>query len=206
MSIYFLRHGQTNWNKAGRWQGCSEVPLNETGLLQSQAVAECLFQEGANPLQVISSPRGRAQTTAQIVADKLCLEIAVEPDFAELELGEYEGKLTTDLERAYPVAFPAWLASYHQLAAPGGESLEAGLTRVRPQLMYWLDQAGRNDLVIVAHQAVNMVMKLCLANQPVENWKRSVLRSYKQSNSQIDIWSTTRPHHFLRRIEAEYGC
>jgi probable phosphoglycerate mutase len=67
--FYFLRHGQTNWNLEGRYQGHSDVPLNATGIAQARAAAACLA--GVPIARIVASPLIRALVTAAIVGEKI---------------------------------------------------------------------------------------------------------------------------------------
>lgn len=212
MLIYFCRHGQTDWNKAGRWQSRSEVPLNATGLAQSQAVAATLAQglSKQEKPSVMASPMGRAQQTAAVIAEALGLVPQTEPLFIELDLGDFEGRLHSDL-LAEEASFAEWFTSYHLLAAPNGESLADGVARVRPALQQLLAAQPEGGLVIVAHQAINMAMKVLLTGESLATVSDKTLAGYKQSNAQIDIWRVAHGDktdddlrgEFIERIEVE---
>src|SRR5271167_1540411 len=72
--IYLVRHGETDWNAAERWQGHTDIPLNATGRAQADAVAEAL--SGAGLAGVVASDLSRAQETANIIAARLGIGVA----------------------------------------------------------------------------------------------------------------------------------
>lgn len=194
MTLYFVRHGQTDWNKALRWQGgAADTELNQTGREQAEAVAAYFVELGfaergaldrpARPAYVLSSPLKRAQYTAAKIADALGLHVVIEGAFRELNLGDYEGKTTPELEQQYGAVFTHWLSRHHQIAPPGGENLQQGIARMAPALQSWIAQR-QGPLIIVAHQAILMAMKASLS----DDLSDQALASYKQANFEIDVW------------------
>lgn len=95
MEFVFLRHGQTDWNLAGRLQGRSDRPLNATGREQAQAATQRLT--GMVIDAVVSSPLQRAQQTAEAVATACDLPLTIEPRLVERNFGMLEGRLVRDL-------------------------------------------------------------------------------------------------------------
>src|SRR5260370_25534521 len=69
--LYLARHGETDWNAAGRWQGHTDIPLNAKGRAQAEAVASAL--QGAGLSGIVSSDLSRAYETAKIVGERLGL-------------------------------------------------------------------------------------------------------------------------------------
>src|SRR3712207_5098434 len=93
-----IRHGETEWNRSGRWQGHADVPLSAEGRRQGRLLAAYLKQEGEPFAAVYASDLGRAVETAEIVARDL--GVAVEPlvDLREMHIGAWSG-MTTDESR-----------------------------------------------------------------------------------------------------------
>jgi broad specificity phosphatase PhoE len=106
-SFWFLRHGETDWNKQILAQGQVEIPLNQTGLEQARQAAQTLRGRGIE--RIYTSPLSRAQRTAQIVAEALGVPVAIEPELIEAAFGEQEGQPMAEWfqgwvdERATPV-------------------------------------------------------------------------------------------------------
>lgn len=126
--LFVARHGETDWNVAGRWQGHTDVPLNATGRAQAAALAERLRREGI--AAVATSDLSRARSTAEIVAGALSVPVArVDPDLREQCFGRFEGLTPRDCEARYPDAWARYVADPHA-GPPGGESRAALAARV----------------------------------------------------------------------------
>ena len=150
--IYFIRHGETDWNRQGLIQGWIDIPLNGKGHIQAKAVAAALMDvPGFSPsFNFVVSPLQRARQTMGYVAEALALEpqqIAIEPAVKELGFGVWEGKPFWEL-KASPV-YPAHPEDRYAWRPHGGESYEDGDTRIRT----WLDGLDR-PTVVVAHGAI----------------------------------------------------
>lgn len=101
--FYFIRHGETEWNRRRIYQGISEIPLNETGIKQAQAAAEILKYE---PIaQIVTSPLSRAKHTADIIGERLNKPVMIIRELTELSFGEKEG-----LPIGNGLIFDQWLA------------------------------------------------------------------------------------------------
>ncbi|MET4157145.1 putative phosphatase [Agromyces sp. PvR057] len=99
--LALIRHGQTDWNFAGRLQGRTDIPLNAVGRAQARAAASAF--SGGMWQAVVSSPLGRARETAEILADALDLPLGGTYDeLLEQEYGEGEGETLTDLAVRWP--------------------------------------------------------------------------------------------------------
>lgn len=106
MTIYIIRHGQTLWNKDLRWQGCTDVELNETGLAQAADVAMRL--RGCNITTIYSSPLKRARATAEAIGEILRLQPFFRDDLKEVALGPWEGLSFAQVRERYAEKFRVW--------------------------------------------------------------------------------------------------
>lgn len=98
--VLLVRHGETDWNRAGRVQGHTDVPLNELGRAQALAAAELL--SGAEPSRIITSPLGRAAETAAIIAAAIDgPAVETEDDVIEMQYGEAEGAVWQEVRHLY---------------------------------------------------------------------------------------------------------
>ena len=93
MTLYLVRHGQTDWNKEPRLQGQKDIPMNDEGIRQMKELADKLVEIGIKVDAIISSPLERAKTSAQIVVDRIGYteSIIVDVDFSERNFGLLEG-------------------------------------------------------------------------------------------------------------------
>ncbi|HSX75202.1 MAG TPA: histidine phosphatase family protein [Shinella sp.] len=144
-SLLVIRHGETQWNVAGRLQGRRDTPLTANGVRQAQAVAVRLSETVAD-LQDAAfwvSPLGRARQTASILADLWALpfdRFAEEPRLAERSYGAWEGRLHGEIERDLPEQYGAHAADPWDYSMPGGESR----TVLSGRLLAWLRTLDRD--------------------------------------------------------------
>ncbi|SLN44346.1 Glucosyl-3-phosphoglycerate phosphatase [Aquimixticola soesokkakensis] len=166
--FYVLRHGETEWNVAGRMQGALDSALTARGRAQARAMADCLAnrlgdrlanrlaaQEGA--LSVISSPQGRALATAQIVATRLGLPVSTDPRLSEIAMGAWTGLTLTQIAARWPrEAALANLFDWYG-AIPDGEPLSA----VRARLHSFLADQSR-PAIVVTHGLTGLLLRTAL--------------------------------------------
>jgi probable phosphoglycerate mutase len=120
--LYALRHGETDWNVAQRWQGHTDVPLNDNGRAQAKRVAVALRARALGA--IVASDLSRAAETASIVAAEVGVTVSyLDPALRERGFGCFEGLTRGECEREHPEVWRAWLAD--RRAPPGGESHEA---------------------------------------------------------------------------------
>lgn len=124
-----IRHGETDHNRQGRFQGQVDVPLNATGLAQAERLAQRLRHE---PLDVlVSSDLSRARGTAEpLRALRGGFDLATDAAWREQAFGVLEGLVVAEARLSHPEAFAAWWAHTPDSAPPGGESPAAFHARV----------------------------------------------------------------------------
>ena len=127
MNIYMLRHGETDWNLAGRLQGHTDIPLNQNGKNQIRIAAEALNALATDIDLIFSSPLSRAYESAEIVADRLNYEkknIVVEPLLIERGFGVGEGFLLAERAEKYPGDNYPGMESFDRLIERANMNLE----------------------------------------------------------------------------------
>jgi broad specificity phosphatase PhoE len=147
--ILLVRHGETDYNRAPiRFQGRTDVPLNDSGRAQMSVLADELA--AGEPLAAIyTSNLCRARESAEIVGQKLGLEPIVDERFAEADRGTWEGETFVAVERADPDGYAAFRAAGEQFRFPGGESLREQRDRVLDALAdISAEQRDRRSLVV----------------------------------------------------------
>ena len=162
--IYFVRHGETDWNVQGLIQGWTDTPLNPRGHIQARAVAQALTRvpEFSPGFAFAVSPLQRARQTMGYIAQALSLEpqqIAIEPAVQELGFGVWEGKPFWEM-KASPL-YPAHPEDRYSWRPRDGESYEDGHTRIND----WLDTLDR-PTVVVAHGAIGRCLVAEIAGLP----------------------------------------
>jgi probable phosphoglycerate mutase len=172
--IYFVRHGETDWNVQGLIQGWTDTPLNPKGHAQARAVAQALTSlSGITPyLHFVVSPLMRARQTMGYIADALSLgepRLAIEPAVQELGFGVWEGKPFWEL-KASPL-YPAHPEDRYGWRPERGESYADGHARINA----WLDTLDR-PTVVVAHGAIGRCLIAELTDLPRRDCVELVMR------------------------------
>lgn len=146
--FWFLRHGETDWNGAGRWQGRTDVPLNARGEDQARAAGPLL--QGAGIEVICTSPLLRARRTADLVAEALAVPVIEIPGLEEFSVGPYEGRTEGH-----------WLESWRADGLEDGiEPFPAFRGRVAAAVNRALDRPGA--VLVVAHGGVFWALeRLC---------------------------------------------
>ncbi|NPV90466.1 MAG: alpha-ribazole phosphatase [Firmicutes bacterium] len=171
MLIWMVRHGETEWNHQSRYQGHTDVPLNEVGIIQSRQAAERLASEPITA--VYSSDLTRARTTAEIIAASHGLTVRVKKGLRESNYGKWEGMTFKEIKAVYPGAIERWLDNPQGSRPPDGESL----WEVRERALAAVDEIrGENpedsSLVIVTHGGVIAMLLMTYLKEGPEFLRR----------------------------------
>lgn len=164
--LCLVRHGQTAWNLQGRWQGHMDIPLDETGLQQAQQVALALRDTYFDALYV--SDLTRALVTARAIAGQHPgLETHIEPRLREISLGQWEGRLLTEIPTLYPLEWAARERDLVDYFPPGGESVRQVAVRVQAALRDICTAHPQAQVLVVSHGLALAVLLCCLENRPL---------------------------------------
>ncbi len=104
VKFYFVRHGETDWNARGRFQGIENIPLNEAGLKQAEACGKGMKACGIAFDYIVSSPLDRAKVTAERIAEYVGIELTdvqVDKRLIERDFGEISGRPREDREKMF---------------------------------------------------------------------------------------------------------
>lgn len=168
--LYVARHGETQWNRAGRYQGRLESRLTDRGEAQAAALAGALAHRGV--ARVFSSPLGRCLQTATPLTLALGLPLEVDDRLIEIGHGAWEGRLRAEIEADDTALFTRWKDRPETVSFPGGESLDDVLARWRT-FVGALD--GKNDVAVVTHDAIVRLAVLDASGRgPAQFWVPSV--------------------------------
>jgi len=159
--VLVLRHGETEWNRLDRLQGALDSPLTADGRAQAATQGKILQLMGRNRYDWVCSPQGRAATTAKIASADLDVPILTDDRLAEITLGDWTGKLRTEIQAEAPQLFDDSDDMIWYDHAPGGEGLDGLERRVRDFLS---DLAA--PAVIVTHGITSRVMRCVLMGLP----------------------------------------
>jgi broad specificity phosphatase PhoE len=161
--IFLIRHGETDWNADHRYQGQTDIPLNERGrrqaVRQGEALGELLSRRGLDTAAVgyVASPLARAVETMTIVRRTLGLDpdaFSHEPRLMEAHYGCWEGLTMPEIKARYPDQVAKRKADYMGFAPDGGETYAAVCDRAMAAL-----EALPGPTVVVAHGGVSRVVR-----------------------------------------------
>lgn len=165
-TVYYIRHGQTEWNAAGRFQGSKDIPLNDLGREQAAHAGGILrdlllrHERSADSFAFVSSPLGRARSTMEFVRAQLGLppeDYALDDRLREIGYGHWEGFTLAEQEAAHPDVFAARSLDKWGMPPPGGESYASVQLRMRD----WYDGLS-GDIVAVAHGGTARALMVAL--------------------------------------------
>jgi probable phosphoglycerate mutase len=154
-TVYFIRHGQTAWNAAGRFQGSQDIPLNDLGKGQAvrsgELLADILANDSHDPVKMpfVSSPLGRARNTMELLRGALGVaphDYELDDRLREIGYGHWEGSTLAQMEVSHPELFAERQLDKWGVPPPGGESYASVTIRVRD----WYDSLLQ-DTVTVSH-------------------------------------------------------
>ncbi|MEG4206198.1 histidine phosphatase family protein [Microcoleus sp. Pol7_A1] len=178
--LLLVRHGETDWNKAGKFQGQIDVPLNDNGREQSRRAAE--FLKDVKLDFAISSSMLRPKETAEIILKYHGgLQLELRDELREISHGLWEGKFESEIEQSYPGLLEEWKTSPENVQMPEGENLQHVWTRA---IASWREivQSVSGTGIVVAHDAINKAILCHLFNlEPEHFWK------FKQGNGAVSV-------------------
>ena len=160
MKLILIRHGETNWNLSGRFQGVSNTKLNQSGIDQAHIVTNILKSSRAHSLY--SSSLTRAMEMSEIISQGLSLKIVPMIKLQELNLGELEGITGDAMKSQYPEIYSAWGTDPSVVSMPGGESLQQLQTRTWEAVEAISAQHTSGTSLVVSHNFV-IVCIICKA-------------------------------------------
>jgi probable phosphoglycerate mutase len=156
--IFLIRHGETNWNKEGRFQGQIDIPLNEKG--KDQAIKTSKYLRNISFNKAFSSSMHRPYETAQIIlqSNKL-LKIKKIDSLVEISHGLWEGKLEAEIKENWPTLLKKWHEKPEEVIMPEGESIKDVSERsIDAFEKIYLSQKDNDQTLLVAHDAVNKTL------------------------------------------------
>lgn len=185
MNLLLVRHGETTWNREGRYQGRTDTPLSPDGEAQ---VARLGARLSHIPLALaISSPLARTRATALAILGTRDLPLETDPALIEISHGEWEGLLASDIELSHAEMFGTWRTRPDRdvPAGPGAETLGDVEDRAWPVLVRTCARLGPDDTaLIVAHDAVNRALLCRILGLPLTRvWM------FRQAPSALNVLS-----------------
>ena len=172
MRLFIVRHGETAWNREGRFQGKKDIPLNENGLAQADLTAKRFI--GFKFDAVLASPLARARVTGEKIAEAAgCDTFITDDGFMEISHGDWEGQLRPYVEEKWPDIIDAWLnkPAVCQMPGEGGESLSDVMERAVEAIERIAFRYSGNVL-LATHDAVAKTLICHYIGLPLEMYWR----------------------------------
>lgn len=178
--VILVRHGQTLWNVEFRYQGQSDISLNEVGLHQAKLVAKRLQDEKI--AAVYASDLGRARTTAEEIAGYHNLPVGIVPNLKEISFGDWEGLTFREINEKWPGVMDNIFKSPAAVEIPGGETYSKVQERAAKAMDSLIKKHPDDTIVVVSHGATIRTI-LCAA---LEIPLTSIWR-IRQDNTAVNI-------------------
>ena len=166
--VVLWRHGQTDWNVVNRFQGHSDIDLNEVGIFQAKHAAQVLA--GMNPTAIISSDLGRARNTAQALAALTGLTVDIDADLRETDGGLWEGKTGAENRAEDFDNFIRWIDGEDNPAGTTGERRSEVADRAIRAIKKALGDKTDQVLVVTTHGGTARCILGSLLQLPMSHW------------------------------------
>jgi probable phosphoglycerate mutase len=196
MHLLFVRHAPTAWNRQGRYQGRTDIPIDEPGLREARRTADTL--RGIDVDLVVTSPLRRAFDTAEVIAVALGgVRRLVDDRLVEVAFGDWEGLTQEEIRARWPSALREWKRAPQSTRFPGGESLRDAEERLRDFLRSppWRGEELVRCVVAISHAGPIRLARLLAERRPLAHFRAVPVAS---GVAQEFRWSASEglaPHH-----------
>ena len=181
--LYLIRHAETEWNKAMKFQGQTDIPLIEDGRQQAAALGRRMSSLKLDALY--SSDLVRAYETAQIVASHHNKQVEIVPELKELNFGEWEGLTHSEIKKNYPEELKLWWNNPFSINVPGGESFRELSERAVNAIKKIVKKHSDGQVAVVSHGGViRCIIGYTMGIAPAKYWR---LRLNNTSVSILDF-------------------
>ena len=174
MKFFLVRHGETEWNRLGRFQGQVDIALNDRGLAQARDTARAAVSW--RPSALYASPLVRTMQVAEEVSGRVGLPIIPEPRLMELNLGQLDGVTGQEMQEQWSQVYRGWRHDPETTVMPGGESL-AQLQARAWQVLLDLEQSHDEQevVVLVSHNFAIRTIVTKLLGMPWSHFHQTYL-------------------------------
>ena len=180
MRLILVRHGQTEWNAGGRYQGQSNVALSDTGRKQARFLAERFPVKQLDA--IYTSDLDRAKETAECVGEKLGVSVRSEKAFRELSFGDWEGLTYQEISSRWPEEANKLFTAPDELVIPHGETFQELQKRALDKIHLLYEKHIDQTVAVFAHGAINKTILAGLMHIPLH-----YLWSLRQDNTAVNI-------------------
>ena len=174
MKFFLVRHGETEWNKLGRFQGHEDIMLNDRGLAQARETAKTAAGWGHSA--IYTSPLTRTVQVAEEMAKVTPVPVSQRPGLKELGLGDLEGVTGEEMRLGWPEVYSAWRSNPEKVSMPNGESLSQLRDRTWQSILDIEREHSEGAVVVViSHNFAIRSIVGELLGVPLENFHRMSL-------------------------------
>jgi broad specificity phosphatase PhoE len=167
--VIFWRHGRTEWNRSGRFQGQEDIDLDETGREQARRAAEVLATR--NPSLIVASDLRRAADTASALAELSGMQITYDARLRETDAGQWQGLSFAEIDERFAGDNAAWRGGDPRVRAGGAENrLDVGKRMLAAVTDAVTRVAPAETLVVVSHGGAIRAALAALMGLPPERW------------------------------------
>ena len=179
-TVYLVRHGETEWNLSGRWQGHADAPLTERGEAQARALGERFKEESFDACYV--SDLGRAVRTAELILGSGGMRFEPDSRLRERDLGVMQGLTTVEMQERCPEVYDSFRNAGPDYLIPEGESFRQFHERCVEALEDFTKRHAGGRVLLVTHGGVLGAIFRYVAQVPLE-----ALRGYVLLNCSVNV-------------------
>ena len=171
--FYLIRHGETQWNKEGRYQGMTDIPLSEQGLAQADLLGKRFHYLPLDALYV--SPLQRAMATAKPIEKETGVKMVVDEHFREIHFGEWEGKSVPQLQQEYGETYEKFFENPFLHTFPGEGLFDKVMERSVAEFEQLLQKHKGEYVAIVSHGGLLRVMLVGILGMDLPFYRKTWL-------------------------------
>lgn len=175
VKLFLIRHGQTDGNAQGRYQGSMDTELTETGVFQANQAKQYLSNVKLSA--IYSSPLKRTVKTAKIIAEGTGLDIKIYKDLRELNFGKWEGLKFEEINAKYRQDYQDWLSDPYRNPPTGGESFGVLINRAKESVKKIVaENPDGSSVAVVTHGGVILALIVDWLSIPPQCWRSLIQR------------------------------
>ena len=175
VKFFLIRHGQTLWNKEGRYQGDHDIGLTKEGIRQAKHAAKYL--SGANLSNIYSSPLKRAMETANIIGESKDLKVIVRESLKEIFFGKWEGMKFSDINKEFHDDYQQWLMDPYNSCPTGGECFKQVQERAIAEINNMIkENEDRSSVAVITHGGIIFSLLVNWLQIPLSRWRSIIQR------------------------------
>lgn len=190
-NFFLIRHGLTFWNHEHRYQGHTDIELNNEGIRQAQTLKKRFAMEKFDA--IYSSDLKRALKTAEIINEIHQLPIQISSELREINFGVWEAHTYRELERDYPELLKIWLTKPELLHIPQGESFAMVRDRAVKLIRNIVLQYSNSTVAVITHGGTIAALICGLLGLSLDN-----IRKYKHNNAAVTLLTITQDKVILK--------